>query len=273
MSRYEFLRLCTARLKKLNVNRKFSFIKRIMQLRKLKQQIEKQVIDIFPSIPKINITAYIHHHPSLSAVDFIVHFLEIAEPTKKTLNLNSDLLIAQARQILQHKQEEQEKQNNRFTSRLSVKEKEELAEIQKIVITFDIKESNKKFAGRLSQAITRIRMQKKRSKFQNEDYFERLAFEYAYELKCGYKSIDSNDWKKWFESHPDYATLKDINFCCGFVPHNGDSIHSIISMMQCEEDKKQIIFSSVRFCGVGVSISKDNSVFFSLFVANRDIEY
>ncbi|OHT14399.1 hypothetical protein TRFO_43059 [Tritrichomonas foetus] len=239
-----------------------------MHLRKLKQQIEKQVLAIFPSVPKINITAYIHHHPSLSAVDFIVHFLEIAEPTKKSLDLQTDLLIAQARQVIQHKKEEEETLK-KASLPISEKEQNKRAELQKIITTFEINDNNRKFSFRLFQALTKIRMQKKRARFQDEDYLTRLAFAYAYELKAAYKTLDSDDWKKWLESHPDFHLLTDANFCCGFVPQVGDTLHSILSMLQNDKDMKQIVFSSARFCGIGIAMTKSGSVFFTMFVTNR----
>lgn len=236
-----------------------------MKLRKLKQQIEKQVIEIFPTVPKINITAYIHHHPSLSAVEFIVHFLEIAEPTKKNLDIETELLLAQARQIIQHREAEEQKN----LEELSPEETSRNQEIQKIVNMFEIPDPCQKLSSQIFQSICKFRLQKKRSRFQDEDYLNRLSFAYAKELESGYISIDSNKWTEWLKSHPDYNILTDTNFYCGFIPQLANPIQSIVQMIEEEKDLRQIILSTTRFCSIGISISKNSSVFFVIFVANR----
>lgn len=237
-----------------------------MKLRKLKKQIEKQVTDIFPTVPKIDITAYIHHHPSLSAVDFIVHFLQIAEPTKKNLDIETQLLLAQARQIIQHKEAEEKQSSEEL---LKNEESSEILEIQKIVNMFEIPDPCQKLSSQIFQSITKFRMQKKRSRFQDEDYLNRLSFAYAKELESGYISIDSNEWAEWLKSHPDYKILTDTNFYCGFIPQVVNPSQSIIKMIEGEKDLRNLILSSSRFCSIGISISKNFSVFFAIFVANR----
>lgn len=237
-----------------------------MNIRKLKQKIEKQVIAIFPSVPKINITAYIHHHPSLSAVDFVVHFLEIAEPTKKNLDIETELLLAQARQIIQHKEAEEKQREEEF---LKSEDSEKLLEFQKKVNMFEIPDSCQKLSSQIFQSITKFRMMKKRSRFQDEDYLNRLSFAYAKELESGYISLDSDDWIEWFKSHPDYINLTDTNFYCGFIPQVTDPVRSIIKMIENDKDMKSFILSSIRFCGIGIAISKNFSVFFTIFVSNR----
>lgn len=236
-----------------------------MKLRKLKQQIEKQVIEIFPTIPKINITAYIHHHPSLSAVEFIVHFLEIAEPTKKNLDLETELLLAQARQIIQHREAEEENNSDILES----EESSSVLEKQKIVNMFEIPNSCQKLSSQLFQSINKFRFQKKRSKLQDEDYLNRLSFVYAKELESGYISLDSNEWTEWLKSHPDIKQLTDTNFYCGFIPQVANPVQSITQMIEEEKDLRQIILSTVRFCSIGISISKNFSVFFVIFIADR----
>lgn len=240
-----------------------------MQIRKQKLKIEKQLLALFPSLPKLKITAYLQHHPSLNAVDFVVHFLEIAEPTKKKLDFETEMLLAQARQISLHQKSQEKEEQNTEEPPINPEEAEQIKEKQKLVNTFEISDNDTKLANKLFQSLIRFRMQKKRSRFQDEDYLNRMSFAYAQELGNGYISLDSEEWNEWFRSHPDYSILTDLKFCCGLVVDVANPIQSVISMIENDSDMRQIALSSVRFCGIGVFMSRNRSMFFCLFAANR----
>lgn len=235
-----------------------------MRLRKIRKQIEKQVSTIFPNIPLSDITAYISNHSSLNSVDVIEHFLNITEPTSNSLDTDLALLLAQARSIQTHKNKENE------DGAKNVIIDENIAKLQEKVVCFEILHNNQKMASNIFSSINKLRMVKRRSRFQDEDYLNRMSFAYAEELKNGYISLDNDDWKTWFQSHPDYFDdLINPSFCCGFIPECTNYVHSITSMLEGDLEIRKIIYSNFRFCGVGVSISKTGSVFFSIFLANR----
>ena len=235
-----------------------------MNLRRLKKEIETQVKTIFPKLDIAKVQSYMSAHPSLSAVDVIDHFLDYTEPTANSLDVKCSLLLAQARTIHNKKNEPKEKEST--TKSIDPK----ISKIQQNVVQFEIADNNQKFATKVFNALGKLRISKKRSRFQDEDYLNRMAFCYADDLKNGYLSLDSNDWKEWFQSHPDYFDdLIDPKFCCGFIPESVNPLQSFLNLAEHDPDVRQIILSGSRFCGVGISLSKTGSLFFALFLANR----
>jgi hypothetical protein len=231
-------------------------------IRKLKEGDVKMVTELFPSLPPATISSYIYRHPANSTMDFIVHFLEEAEPTKQNISLQLGLLLAQARTVQRLKPPDARPVS-------APPPDPAILEIQKAINLFSIPVPCKALSDRLVTLVGQLRIQKKRSRFQDEDYLTRMAFAYANELKLGYISLDSDNWEVWFNSHTDEYT--DRIFACGFVPTLSDPVNSIGRMIDHDPEGKKFVSASVRFCGFGISISSKNSVFFALFGGNRVI--
>jgi hypothetical protein len=227
-------------------------------LRKLKEGDIKLVTELFPSVPPATISSYICRHPGIPTVDYIVHFLEQTEPTKKSIPLQTDLLLAQARAIHTHRPPGPSTPPGPDPA---------ILEIQHTVNAFVLLTPCKALSDRIGTIIGQLRIQKKRTRFQDEDYLTRMAFAYANELRQGYITLDSSEWEIWFNSHSDEFT--DKIFACGFVPAVADPVHSIGKMVEHAPEPKKFLTASVRFCGIGISISNKNSVFFAMFGGNR----
>ncbi|OHS94295.1 hypothetical protein TRFO_39480 [Tritrichomonas foetus] len=240
-----------------------------MNLRRMKKEIEKQVQEIFPKLPSTKISSYMMSLPSLSAVDVIEHFLDVTEPTANSLDTKLSLLLAQARTMHNKKKEERRKEKAIIKEKIKNLD-QKVVKIQQTVVGFEIADNNQKVATKIFQALGKLRISKKRSRFQDEDYLNRLAFTYADDLKNGYITLDGNDWEFWIQSHPDYFDdLIDVKFFCGFIPECANPVASVINYVEHDPSLRQIILSSSRFCGVGVSLSKTGSIFFSMFLASR----
>jgi hypothetical protein len=100
----------------------------------------------------------------------------------------------------------------------------------------------------------------------DDEFLTKIAFVYAEDLKYGYIGLDSEDWHIWLRCHPE--TLQDVGFFCGFVPQLANPIVSIGEMLQREALARKVLLASVRYAGIGISVSRKGSVFFAIFVAN-----
>jgi hypothetical protein len=230
-----------------------------MKIRKLKEEDTRIVTELFPSLAPGVIASYIHRHPGLTTVDYVTHFLREASPTRNNVSLQSNLLLAQARTILRN--------GTDSSGPKPATPGEGVIEIQKRVNGFPIPGNCKAIADRIIIGVGQLRIQRKRARFQDEDYLTRMAFAYANELKMGYISLDAREWELWFRSQSD--TITDQAFACGFIPKLADPVHSIINMIDHEPEMKRVVVANVRFCGLGVAVSPLNSVFFAIFLGNR----
>lgn len=237
-------------------------------IRKNRDEQASQIIELFPSIPKTTITAYIHHHPTLQTVDLILHFLETNEPTTKSVDLNTDLLLAQARTILNNRKKENAKTEQKIEDEKISLNEENIVKIRGIVSEYEISHVNSTIAGKIYNKINQIRLTKKRAKLILDDFMVNIAHAYSNEIMNGYISLDSDSYEDWIRSYPE--TLTDYKFSCGFVPCVGSPINSISQMLEKQEQFKKTIFSTAHYCGIGVSISKKMSYFFVIIVANID---
>jgi hypothetical protein len=177
-------------------------------------------------------------------------------------DLQTQFLIAQARSMFRNS-----KANAPPLQPIAPSRDPLLIEIEKKVNCFPIPSPCRQIAGRLFTQIMQLRIQKKRSRFQDEDYLTRMAFAYASELQMGYIGLDSNDWEIWLTSHSDLIT--EECFICGMVTCVADAVRSICAIIDHEPEMRKILTSTARFAGVGISISKQNSFFFVVFVGNR----
>ena len=227
---------------------------------KAKESQNKRLIcELFPLIPAATINHFIHHHPELDEAELVAHFLEIKEPTGKAPNLAAEGIIARARVLQRQRKKEEEKMQI-----LLNKGKELRLKITKL----DTDKSFIKFSDITLDTINQRRLMKKRSKLVSEDYLTKVAFYVANELMLGNESMDNKDWSEYLNTHTE--KLIEPRFTSGFLMKTGDPLASISELVTHEPQWKSIVFSSSRYCGIGVSISKLGAVFLTMIVADLE---
>ena len=238
------------------------------RIQKMRSAMEHQISTIFPTIPKTKVTAYVKENGTLQLVEYIAHFLKLGEPTTGKLPLEIELAIAQARAMNRDSEKPPpKKQKSKAKPGASDEvDKKEIAAIREEIEEFEIDSSYQTLRMELTTLISRIRRDKKRSRFIEDEYLTKMAFAYSGELREGYIGLDGEEWKTWAKAHPE--GLKDAAFCCGFVPRMASPIESIGLMLEHEIEKRKVVQSGVRYCGIGMSVSRQGSLFFAIFVAN-----
>ena len=237
-------------------------------IRKMQREFETKLYDLFPTVPPSDIRSYIHLHPSLSIVDFLVHFLQISEPASNNIDIQMAMNLAKARQVLRQqtkKETEAENTQEPQTSRST----HERGEVLEKLVLFGVENSNFEFQNRIFNAITRLRRDKKRVKFLDDDFLSKIASYYANELMLGNISIDSDEWKKLCSAHPD--TLSDTFFYANFILGVADPTDSLIQLIAKEPDCHQIIVTSAKYCAIGIAVSKLGTVFFCIIITNINV--
>lgn len=234
-------------------------------IRRMQIEFEGKLNNLFPTIPKSTISSYVHLHPSLSLVDFLAHFLTIAEPKSNNIDISTAMSLAQARQILRQ-QEKMVLQSSDSKDNLITSRTEEKGRNQEALVLFEIPNYDLEFQNRISVSLSRLRREKKRMNFLNDDFLDKIASYYSHELMIGNSSIDSNDWQKWTDAHPEKLT--DILFYANFVLSTADPTGSVIQILTKEPACQTFIKTSNKYCGIGVSISKMGTVFFCIISSN-----
>jgi hypothetical protein len=242
--------------------------KRVQQI---KNKLLNDLYSVFPTIPKEQIAKFVEKNAALTLNDFITHFMEKAEPANAKFPLEIEMAICQGRTMAREK-----KKNSAPIKRVakespsaepaSEEMSPEVVDLMERVVLFEIETSHLAVCRRLSEAIGRLRREKKRQNFTSDDFLTKIAFVYAEELKNGYISLDSDEWNTWLKVHPD--KLGNVAFYCGFVPQLANPIASIVEMLQREPSAKKVVMSSGRWAGIGNSVSRKGSVFFVILVAD-----
>lgn len=227
--------------------------------------MEHQISTIFPTVPKTKITAYMKDNATLQLVEYIAHFLKLGEPTTGKLPLETELAIAQAR-AMNRGTEQPKKPKPRPKASPADPDAKEIKTIREQIDDFEIDGTYQTLRLELTTLIGRIRREKKRSRFIEDEYLTKMAFAYSGELREGYIGLDSDEWKTWVKAHPEGLT--EASFCCGFLPRMASPVESIGLMLEHEPEKRKVVQSTVRYCGIGMSVSKQGSLFFAIFVAN-----
>ena len=222
-------------------------------------RLKKTMCNLFPLIPATTINHFIHHHVDMDEAEIISYFLDIKEPTGKASDLATEGNIARARLI----------QRERNKKREDLKEKKKQNNSLRLAIAkFAPNPSFVKFSEITLDTINKSRLSKRRPKLVTEDYLNKIAFYLANELMLGNESLDNKDWSQYLNTHAE--ELMNTKYTAGFLVRTSDPLASINELVTHEPHWKTLVFSSSRYCGFGVSISKLNSVFLTMIVADLE---
>ena len=222
-------------------------------------KLKKKMCELFPLIPATTINHFIHHHAEMDESEIISFFLDINEPTGKAPDLATEGKIAAARVIQRQRNQKKEE---------IIQEKQVNNELRFVIAQFNPDPNFIKFAKITLDSINKSRLSKRRPGLVDEDYLSKVAFYIADQLMLGNESLDNKDWSKYLNTHSE--DLQAPKYAAGFLMKTADPLTSINEFVTHEPHWKTLVFASCRYCGFGVSISKMNSVFLTMIVA--DIE-
>ncbi|EAX98996.1 hypothetical protein TVAG_432050 [Trichomonas vaginalis G3] len=220
---------------------------------------KKLICDLFPLIPSANINHYIKFHPELQIPEIIAHFLEIKEATGKVEDIKVLVYLAEARTILRMKKNEVEKtpENDEAKNKLRLQ-----------IAKFEVDPSLHKFSTIIYDSISQIRLSKKRPKLVPEEYLDNMAFFIANELKEGNISLDNIEWEKYQDTTRE--PLLQPLYAAGFMIKTADPLTSITNMITHDPKFKELVFSSLRYCGIGAAISQTETLFLVMIAADLE---
>ena len=223
--------------------------------------LKRYMAELFPLIPATTINHFIHNHVDMDEAEIISYFLDIKEPTGKAPDLATEGKIARARLL-------QRERNKKKEETVDEKEQSIDSDLKASISKFSPNPSYVKFSEITLDTINKARLSKRRPKLVIEDYLNKIAFYVANELMLGNESLDNKDWSKYLGTHDEELT--EPKYVAGFLMRTNDPLSSINEFVTHEPQWKTLVFSSARYCGFGVSISKLNSVFLTMVVADLE---
>lgn len=220
---------------------------------------KKMVCELFPDIPAANINHYVQYHSNMSIPEIIAHFLYQKEATGQINDIKVLGYLTQARQLMKDKEKEEV-----FQVQMSEENKKMRLEIAR----FTVDQSLSKFTDILYESISQTRLSKKRPKIIPEDYLNSMAFYIANEIKEGNISLDNIQWEKYQDTNQE--PLIDPLYAAGYFVKTADPLTSIIQIVTHEPKWKTLVFSSLRYCGIGAAFNNNDTLFLVMIAANLE---